>query len=146
MSLCQQTYRRCASIALVPALVLFALPTLLNAQIAPKTSPVQSSDDAVPKAELFLGYQWLNPGGNIPDHSVPPNAFKLPSILQGFGTNLSYNFTKNFALEGNYGGGSYRHPRTTALGRGASGTRPRDGGDLFHAHPPRLLPLSHTKI
>src|SRR5260370_38782562 len=103
MSLCHQTYRRCASIALVPALVLFALPTLLNAQIAPKTSPVQSSDDAVPKAELFLGYQWLNPGGNIPDHSVPPNAFKLPSILQGFGTNLSYTLPKNFALEGNYG-------------------------------------------
>src|SRR5260370_1269279 len=89
MSLCHQTYRRCASIALVLALVLIALPALLNAQTAPKASPVQSSDDAVPKAELFVGYQWLNPGGNIPDQNTPPNAFKLPSILQGFGANLS---------------------------------------------------------
>src|SRR5260370_15689933 len=115
MSLCHQTYRRCASIALVLALVLIALPALLNAQTAPKASPVQSSDDAVPKAELFVGYQWLNLGGNIPDQNTPPNAFTLPLNLQRFGANLSYNFTNNLALEGNYGGGLDRrarhHPR-----------------------------------
>src|SRR5260370_5302145 len=106
MSPCHDTYRRCASFALVPGLVLIASPSLLNAQTAPKTSPVQSSDD-FPKAELFVGYQWLTPGGNVPDHTPPPTGplpFKLPSISQGFGTSLAYNFTGNLALEGDYGG------------------------------------------
>ena len=96
MSPCQQTYRRCASVALVLAIVLIALPALLNAQTA-------RSDDTTPKAEWFVGYQWLNPGGNVPDQSTPPNALKLPSMPKGFGTNVAYNFTNNLALEANYG-------------------------------------------
>src|SRR5271169_3401856 len=95
MSLCHHTYRRCASFALVLALVLIALPALLNAQTAP--------NDTVPKAEWFIGYQWLNPGGYIPDQNVPPNAVKLPSITPGAGTSLAYNFTRNLAFEGDYG-------------------------------------------
>ncbi len=97
MSLCQQAYRRCASVALVLAIALIALPALLNAQ----TSPA-SSDNAVPKVELFIGYQWLNPGGNVPDQNG--NALHLPSMPKGLGTNVSYNFTKYLSLEGNYGG------------------------------------------
>ena len=96
MSLCQETYRRCVSVALVLALVLIALPALLNAQTA-------RSDDTTPKAEWFVGYQWLNPGGNVPDQSSPPLAVQLPSLDKGFGTSLAYNFTRNLALEGNYG-------------------------------------------
>lgn len=91
---CQQTYRRCASVALVLAIVLIASPALLNAQ----------SDDTVPKVEWFIGYQWWNPGGNIPDSSTPPLALKAPSSAKGLGTNVSYNFTNNLSLEGNWGG------------------------------------------
>src|SRR6266853_830064 len=131
MSLCHQTYRKCASVALVLALVLVALPALLIAQTAPKASPVQSSDDTVPKAELFVGYQWLNPGGNIPDQNTPPNAFKLPSILQGFGANLSYNFTNNLALEGNYGGDWNRNASISAFGVGPKFTWRGDGVNFF---------------
>ncbi len=97
MSPSHQTYRRCASFALVLALVLIAMPALLTAQ----------SDQTPPKAELFVGYQWLNPGGDVPDHTPPPTGplpFHLPSIAQGFGTSLAYNFTSNLALEGSYGG------------------------------------------
>ena len=130
MSLCHQTYRRCASVALVLALVLIALPVLLNAQTAPKAPTVQSSDD-FPKVELFVGYQWLNPGGNIPDQSHPPNAFKLPSIAQGFGTNLSYNFTKYLALEGNYGGDWNRNASVSAVGVGPKLTFRGDNVDFF---------------
>jgi len=104
MSLCHQTYRRCASVALFLALVLIVLPSLLNAQTTAPTAAAQS-DDTVPKVELFLGYQWLNPGGNVPDQSTsPPTAVKMPSLAKGFGTNVAYNFTKNLALEANYGG------------------------------------------
>ncbi|MGD0793213.1 MAG: hypothetical protein ABR920_15710 [Terriglobales bacterium] len=129
MSLCHETYRRCASVALVLALVLIALPALLNAQTAPKAPTVQSDD--FPKVELFLGYQWLNPGGNIPDHSTPPNAFKLPSIAQGFGTNLSYNFTKIWALEGNYGGDWNRNASISAAAIGPKLTYRGEGVDFF---------------
>src|SRR5580658_2492790 len=94
MLLCQQTYRRCASVALVLAIVLIATPTLLNAQ----------SDDTVPKTEWFIGYQWWNPGGNMPDNSTPPLAINAPSSPKGLGTNVSYNFTNNLSLEGNWGG------------------------------------------
>jgi hypothetical protein len=132
MSRCQETYRRCASVALVLALVLIALPSLLNAQTAPapKASTVQS-DDAVPKAELFIGYQWLNPGGNIPDHNTPPLAFKLPSITKGFGTNLSYNFTDHLALEGNYGGDWNRYASISAFAVGPKYTWRGDGVNFF---------------
>jgi len=132
MLLCHLTCRRCAKNVLLLALVAMVLPSLLNAQDAPprKTSTVQS-DDAVPKAELFLGYQWLNPGGNIPDHNVPPNAFKLPSISQGFGTNLSYNFTRYWALEGNYGGDWNRNASISAATFGPKFTWRGDGVDFF---------------
>ena len=90
MSTCFQL-RRSASIALVLAAGLLLLPTLSSAQ-----------DEAVPKVELFVGYQWLNPGGNIPqgvDVFGNPISFKLPSMPGGVGTSLAYNFTKNWALE-----------------------------------------------
>ena len=52
------------------------------AVFAERTSSTQGIDcpvvdDVVPKWELFIGYQWLNPGGNVPDQSTPPSA--LPS-------------------------------------------------------------------
>jgi hypothetical protein len=134
MSLCQKTYRRGANLALVLALVLIALSALLNAQAAPAPKAPSTSSDDFPKVELFLGYQWLNPGGNIPDHTPPPLgpfAFKLPSISQGVGTNLSYNFTKNLALEGNYGGDWNRNASISAVGIGPKYTWRGDGVNFF---------------
>src|SRR5271157_3409331 len=93
MSLCHLTRWRSGAAALVLAVVVVAMPALLNAQ------------DETPKVELFIGYQWLNPGGNVPDQSTsPPTAVEMPSLPKGFGTNVAYNFTKNLALEANYGG------------------------------------------
>ena len=94
MSLCQ-TYQRWAALGLVLAVVLVALPAVMNAQSA--------QDESVPKVELFVGYQWLNPGGNIPDGNVPPNPFKLPSMDKGFGLSVAYNFTNVLAVEGDFG-------------------------------------------
>ena len=131
MSLCHEAYRRCASAALVPALVLVALPALLNAQTAaPKASTVQS-DDAVPKAELFIGYQWLNPGGKVPDQNTPPNAVELPSIPPGVGTSLAYNFTRNLALEGDYGLNFNHNATINTLSIGPKATWRGDGVDFF---------------
>jgi hypothetical protein len=131
MSRCQETYRRCASGALVLGIALLALPALLNAQTAPKTPTAESSDD-FPKVELFLGYQWLNPGGNVPSRTDPPVAVKLPSITPGFGVNLSYNFAKNLALEGNYGGDwSGKSADVNAFSIGPKLTYRGDGVNFF---------------
>jgi hypothetical protein len=134
MSLCQEISRKCAGVALVLTIVLVALPSLVNAQTAPapKAAPVMSSDDAVPKAEVFIGYQWLNPGGNIPDVSTsPPTAFSLPSISQGFGSNLAWNFTKYLALEGNYGGDWNRSASISAVSVGPKLTYRGEGVNFF---------------
>ena len=104
MSRCHETYRRCASVALVLALVLIALPSMLNAQTAPKAPTVESSDD-FPKVDLFLGYQWLNPGGTVPVGSnppfqppPPPVATRLPSMSKGYAVTGTYNFDKWWGL------------------------------------------------
>ena len=92
MSLCSQAYRRSALVALMLAFVVVLFPSFMSAQ-----------DQAPPKVELFLGYQWLNPGGNVPQSVSNPVPFKLPSAPAGVGTSLSYNFTKYWALEGDFG-------------------------------------------
>jgi outer membrane protein OmpA-like peptidoglycan-associated protein len=131
MSLCQKTYRRCAGVALALSLVLIALPAVLNAQAAPKASTYQS-DDGVPKWEWFIGYQWLNPGGNIPDITQsPPVAVKAQSMSKGITTSISHNFTKNLALEGNFGGGFSKHINEEAIGIGPKLTFRGEGVDFF---------------
>jgi hypothetical protein len=78
------------------AVCLILLPSLAAAQ------------DNFPKADLFVGYQYLNPGGTIPlggfDQFGNPNKDKLQGIPQGVGATLGWNFTKWWALEGDYGG------------------------------------------
>lgn len=57
-----------------------------------------------PKADFFLGYQWLDPGGNRPvPGSNPVVGEKIPSMPRGFGLAGAYNFLPNFALEGDLG-------------------------------------------
>jgi hypothetical protein len=92
MSRYYQTYRRYASCVAALAVVIFLLPSMMSAQ-----------DEKPPKEEIFVGYQWLNPGGTIPDGNTPVGGLKLPSISQGAGASFAYNFTKYWALEGDWG-------------------------------------------
>ena len=123
MSLCHQSYRRAIGLAFVLAILIAALPAFVFAQ-----------DQTPPKAEVFVGYQWLNPGGDIPhfDSAGNPFAFKLPSIPQGVGAALAYNFTKYWALEGDYGGNWNRNANETTASVGPKFTwRGEDGINLF---------------
>ena len=60
------------------------------------------AQDETPKVDIFVGYQWLNPGGSVP--GTPTSDFKLPSLSKGFGTSVTYNFAKNWGLSADFGG------------------------------------------
>jgi hypothetical protein len=98
MSLCcgsRYGRRMCLGLFLTLSLILCSGAALAQDQQTP------------PKADVFAGYQWLNPGGNIPggtDASGNVTPFKLPSMPDGFGLAFGYNFHPNFALEGDFGG------------------------------------------
>ena len=104
MSVCSRSCRRSAFTALV-----------LSVDVSLFSSFSRAQDQPVPKVDIFLGYQWLNPGGNVPLSPSNPISFQLPSIPQGVGASLGYNFTKYWALEGDYGG-NWKNPanETTA--------------------------------
>jgi outer membrane protein OmpA-like peptidoglycan-associated protein len=61
-----------------------------------------AQSDSNPKWDLFAGYQYLNPGGNVPAPFGDPNnptAFKIPSMAKGFGSSLTYNFNPHWGIE-----------------------------------------------
>ena len=125
MSLGHPTSHRVASVVVVLASLVVVFPAFMSAQ-----------DETPPKAELFVGYQWLNPGGNIPhfDPSGHPLAFKLPSIPQGLGASLAYNFTKYWALEGDYGGNWNKNANESTASIGPKLTFRSEQGVDFFAH------------
>jgi hypothetical protein len=123
MSLCQARCRKSACFQLSLAVILLAFPALTEAQ-----------EEKPPKAELFVGYQWLNPGGSIPrgtDSSGNPIAFRLPGIPQGVGASLAYNFTKYWALEGDYGGNWNKNANETSASIGPKFTLRGENVNLF---------------
>jgi hypothetical protein len=65
-----------------------------------------AQDVETPKYEIFLGYQWLHPGGSVPapfGNYNAPTKMVLPDMPAGFGTAFTYNFQKYFGLEGDFG-------------------------------------------
>ncbi|MGB9074016.1 MAG: hypothetical protein WCC22_15370 [Terriglobales bacterium] len=122
MSLCHLTRWRSAAVVLVLAVITLAMPALLNAQ------------DNTPKADVFIGYQWLNPGGTVPlghDSSGNQLSLKLPSIPQGAGVSAAYNFTKYLALEGDIGGNRNKFANETTASVGPRLTYRGEGVDFF---------------
>ncbi len=69
------------------------------------SSTAQAQDETTPKADIFAGYQWLNPGGSIPVAGTanPVQGQQLPSLSKGFGLAFGYNFYRNFAMEADFG-------------------------------------------
>jgi hypothetical protein len=65
-----------------------------------------AQDEERPKYELFTGYQYLHPGGTVPAAGFPannPSGLDLVDMPKGFGTSLTYNFSKYVGLEGDFG-------------------------------------------
>jgi hypothetical protein len=83
----------CAGLSLMLTVVLLSAVTL-------------AQDVETPKYEIFVGYQWLHPGGGVPapfGNYNAPVKIAVPDMPYGFGTALTYNFQKYFGLEGDFG-------------------------------------------
>ena len=71
------------------------------------SAAVLAQQEATPKVDVFVGYQWLHPGGSVPapfQSPINPVAFKLPDMASGAGASLTYNFDQHWGLEADYGG------------------------------------------
>ena len=104
MSLCSKliTSRR----VLLGLLVLLAVSLVSSAAFA--------QSDSNPKWDLFVGYQWLHPGGTVPapfGDINNPGTYKVPDMARGFGSALTYNFDPHWGMEfdlgHNWGSGNY---------------------------------------
>ena len=77
-------------------------------------SPAVAQSDSNPNWDLFVGYQWLHPGGTVPapfGDPTNPVPFKIPDMAAGFGSALTYTFDPHWGLEfdlgHNWGSGNY---------------------------------------
>jgi|KBSSwiStaDraftv2_1062776.scaffolds.fasta_scaffold229543_1 hypothetical protein len=92
------------------------------------------SAQETPKSEIFIGYQWLNPGGTVPEAFQPPNApvgIKPPSMGKGFGAAYTYNFTKMLGLEADFGHNWSDFGYESTVSAGPKLTWRQDNIDLF---------------
>jgi outer membrane protein OmpA-like peptidoglycan-associated protein len=84
---------------------------LIVLAVALISSPALAQSDENPKWDLFVGYQWLHPGGTVPTPGSDPNnptAFKIPDMAKGGGAAFTYNFDPHWGAEFDFGtnGGS----------------------------------------
>jgi hypothetical protein len=96
----------CCSLLLMLTVVLLSAVTL-------------AQDVETPKDEVFIGYQWLHPGGTVPTpfgNFNAPTGMKLPDMAAGFGAAYTYNFQKYFGLEGDFGHNWDDYEMTVSLG------------------------------
>jgi hypothetical protein len=79
-------------------LLLLSMTMLCGASLA--------QDQPVPKVDVFTGYQWLNPGGNVPSPFGTPSSpisQSLPDLGSGVVGDATYNFNRFLGLSLDYG-------------------------------------------
>jgi hypothetical protein len=97
-------------------------------------SRVLLAQEETPKSELFLGYQWLDPGGKVPVPLQPFNSglfVKPPSMPKGVGASYTYNFSKILGLEGDFGENWKGFGNDTTLSLGPRLTWRQENVNLF---------------
>lgn len=97
-------------------------------------APLMAQEQTPPKYDLFVGYQWLNPGGKVPEPFQPfnaPVAETLPGMGKGFGLATAYNFNRYFALEADLGHNWNDVGRETTLSLGPRVTFRTPGVNYF---------------
>jgi hypothetical protein len=80
--------------------VIAVVSAVIAMMLIPGSASAQS--DSNPKWDLFVGYQYLHPGGTVPapfGDPNNPNLFKIQDMAKGFGTAATYNFDPHWGLE-----------------------------------------------
>jgi len=86
----------------VPVCVSGVITTILISSAA----IAQSDSTSNPKFDLFAGYQYLHPGGTVPESASDtnnPTPFTLPGMSKGVGTAFTYNFDPHWGGEVDFG-------------------------------------------
>jgi len=116
-------------------LLMFILVVVSGAALA--------QDEEAPKVDVFVGYQWLNPGITVPTSATSPvPGTKLPSMAKGLGATATYNFSKIWGLSIDGGGNWHDIGHETTLSIGPRVMWRGDGLNLF-AH--TMLGLNQLK-
>jgi outer membrane protein OmpA-like peptidoglycan-associated protein len=99
------------------------------------SSSASAQNDAVPKYDAFIGYQYLYPGASVPLFGDPnnPTPFKLPGQSRGLGGAFTYNFDAHWGGEADAG---YNRDSGTASSEWTLSGGPRymwrtDSGNVF---------------
>jgi outer membrane protein OmpA-like peptidoglycan-associated protein len=84
-------------------------------------SPAFAQSDSNPQWDLFVGYQWLHPGGTVPapfGDFNNPGTYQIPDMAKGFGSALTYNFDPHWGMEFDFGHnwGNSNYELTGSLG------------------------------
>jgi len=85
------------------------------------SSVALAQSDTNPKWDLFLGYQYLHPGGSVPAPFGDPNnptPYKLPDMTTGFGVAGTYNFDPHWGGELDFGHNWDGHNHETTISAG----------------------------
>jgi outer membrane protein OmpA-like peptidoglycan-associated protein len=84
--------------------VVIALLVVLAVSLISNRALAQS--DSNPKYDLFVGYQWLHPGGTVPAAGGDPSSptpFQIPDMSKGLGGAFTYNFDPHWGAEFDFG-------------------------------------------
>jgi outer membrane protein OmpA-like peptidoglycan-associated protein len=95
----------------------FAIVFTLTLLVLTMSFAALAQNDNPPKVDVFVGYQWLNPGGTVPvggfspfvQQPNTPVPTKLPGMPIGWGSTGTYNFDRHWGLSLD-GGGNYSDP------------------------------------
>ncbi len=99
--------------------IVLGLLVVLAMTLISSTALAQS--DSNPKWDLFVGYQWLHPGGTVPTPFGDfnnPTGLNVPDMSAGFGSALTYNFDPHWGAEADFGHnwGSGNYETTGSIG------------------------------
>ncbi len=78
-----------------------------------------AQDEPTPKIDIFVGYQWLHPGGSVPAPFHSPDAplsLTVRDMPAGFGAAVTYNFHPHLGLEGDFGHNWDNYETTASVG------------------------------
>jgi len=110
------------------------LLVFLSTVLLMSSAAVAQDDSDAPKYDIFIGYQWMHPGGTVASfNGTPTNPLptRLPDMGKGIGGSVAYNFTRYLALEGDVGVNALKDNHLATFSAGPRLMWRREDADFF---------------